>query len=69
MTTTPTANFSKSLNTEAILPLAAVLRKSLISKMLAEATDKTIMNGMRSADGEVNGLNRDKIANAIGTGI
>jgi hypothetical protein len=36
--------------------------------MLAEATDKTIMNGMRSADDEVNGLNRDKIANAIGTG-
>ncbi len=68
MTTTPTVNFSKSLNTDAILPLAAVRRKSLISKMLAEATDKTIRNGMRSDDGEVKGLNRDKMAKAIGTG-
>jgi len=53
MTATPTVNFSKSLNTDAILPLAAFLRKSLISKMLAEATGKIIKNGMRSADGEV----------------
>lgn len=68
MTATPTVNFSKSFSTEDILPLAAFLRKSLISKMLAEATGRIIKNGMRMADDEVNGLKSDKTVKAKGTG-
>ena len=68
MIRTPTVNFSKSLRTEAILPSAAVLRKSLISKMLAEATDIMIKKGIRMVDGEVNGLTKDKADKANGTG-
>lgn len=68
MTAIPTVNFSKSLSTDAIFALAAVRRKSLISKMLAAATGKIIRNGMRIVVGAVRGLTRDKMAKAIGTG-
>ena len=45
MVKTPTINFSMSLTTADILLFAAVLKKSLISKMLAEDTDSIMKKG------------------------
>ena len=67
-TKTPMINFCKSLMIAAILPLAAAARKSLISKMLAEATAVIMKKGMRMAMGSVKGLISDRMIRAKGTG-
>ncbi len=66
--TTPMINFSKSLTTADILPLAVVLKKRMISKMLAEATDIIMKKGIRTLENEVKGFTKDKATNANGTG-
>ena len=63
----PTINFSKSLTTAPILLFAAVLKKSLISKMLADATEIVVRNGIRMLENEVRGLTNDNPIKAMGT--
>ena len=63
----PTTSFPKSFITASILFLAAVLRNSLISKMLAEATEGMIRKGIKMLEVEVTGLTKDSTAKASGT--
>ena len=49
---TPAASFCMSFTMALILFLAAALRKSLISKILAAATDIMIRKGMRILENE-----------------
>lgn len=63
----PTISFSRSFMSALILLFAAVLRKSLISKMLADATDTTVKQGIRMLEMEVKGLIKDNPIKANGT--
>lgn len=66
---TPIVSFSKSLRTAAILPWVVALRKTLISNMLADATEPVTKKGIRIEEREVNGLKHDIAVKAKGTGI
>ena len=64
---TPTNSFSISLKIAAICPWAAVLRKSWISKTLAEATAIMVKKGMKIAEAEMSGLTAVSTTKAKGT--
>ena len=65
---TPAINFSKSWVNARILPLAAELKKSLISKMLAEAIASMVINGIKIARGEVSCFMKAMPSKVKGTG-
>lgn len=63
----PRTSFSTSLAIAPNLLFAAVLRKSLISKTLADATEIVVRQGMRMLENEVRGLTNDSPIKANGT--
>ena len=65
---TPTVSLAKSNAANAIFPRSEFLRKSLISKTLAEATAKTAENGIKIMVGKDNGLTSDTTKRVNGTG-
>jgi hypothetical protein len=65
----PTASFPTSRVTAAIFPLAAELKKSLISKMFAEAIANIVKNGIRIATGGVICFINDMASIVNGIGI